>query len=82
MATKAINRLSTSISYPLLDEKNGLGQGPFCAPFCRPATEWLDGVAHTTRHFATAWQHLRCSGTGEIPASQTTIPDLPQCTLS
>src|SRR5665213_3749054 len=63
MVTKAINRLSTSISFALLDEKTALDKAPFLAPSGRPprADERLGPAWHGS--LPRAWQDERCSGT-------------------
>jgi hypothetical protein len=66
-----------------LDEKNDLArQGPFLAPSEPPiAGKMFGSVLPSTASFATGVAAFVQGGTGEIPASQTTIRKQPQCTL-
>jgi hypothetical protein len=75
-----MNRLSTSISFALLDEKTGLGQGTFSGPVSPSTIAMMTGAIP----LGTAFCHGRGSigaaaGRGEIPASQTTIRGVLQC---
>ena len=77
VTTNAINRLSTSIvECAPSTRKTALRSGPFLPPTA--------GLMFGAAPLSTAFCHGRGSlggaaGRGEIPASQTTIPALPQC---
>jgi hypothetical protein len=60
-----------------LDEKNGPDKALFSPIFAGHGS----ARPRSARHFATGVASItQCGGPGEIPASQTTIPALLQCT--
>ncbi len=79
VTTKATNRLSTSI---VLSSPSTRNSALIEAPFCRPPQAGFGSAPLSTAFCHGRGSGCGAAGRGEIPVSQTTIPALPQCTLS